>query len=248
MKTSGQRHRIYLAILLILCSIFFYVLNYALFRDGRDVVFYLIQDTAFVFVQILLVTVILEQLLSEREKRSQLKKLNMVIGAFFSEVGTDLLKSFIAFDTDPALISKHLVVDAKWSPQQFQDMKKAIESRQYKIDYRGGDLASLKQLMVGKRQFLLGLLENPNLLEHESFTQLLWAVFHLAEELSYRKSLEGLPQSDYEHLAGDIKRAYMLLVREWLNYIEHLKMDYPYLFSLAVRTNPFDPDAHVEVR
>jgi hypothetical protein len=29
--------------------------------------------------------------------------------------------------------------------------------------------------------------------------------------------------------------------------MQHLKTDYPYLFSLAVRTNPFDPDAKVEV-
>jgi hypothetical protein len=25
--------------------------------------------------------------------------------------------------------------------------------------------------------------------------------------------------------------------------MKHLKEDYPYLFSLAVRTNPFNPDA-----
>jgi hypothetical protein len=30
--------------------------------------------------------------------------------------------------------------------------------------------------------------------------------------------------------------------------MEHLKNDYPYLFSLAVRTNPFDPNASVEVK
>jgi hypothetical protein len=29
--------------------------------------------------------------------------------------------------------------------------------------------------------------------------------------------------------------------------MEHLKNDYPYLFSLAVRTNPFNPNATVEV-
>jgi hypothetical protein len=27
----------------------------------------------------------------------------------------------------------------------------------------------------------------------------------------------------------------------------HLREDYPYLFSLAVRTNPFDPEARPEV-
>jgi len=40
---------------------------------------------------------------------------------------------------------------------------------------------------------------------------------------------------------------HLLLVREWLSHLEHLKVDYPYLFSLAVRTNPFDPNASAEV-
>jgi hypothetical protein len=40
-----------------------------------------------------------------------------------------------------------------------------------------------------------------------------------------------------------MKRTYSQLVVQWLLYMEHLKDDYPYLFSLAVRTNPFDPDA-----
>jgi hypothetical protein len=28
----------------------------------------------------------------------------------------------------------------------------------------------------------------------------------------------------------------------------HLKNKYPYLFSLAVRTNPFNPEASIEVK
>ena len=91
--------------------------------------------------------------------------------------------------------------------------------------------------------FMLSLLENPNLLEHESFTDLLLAIFHLSEELVARDTLDGLPQSDYEHLAGDIKRAYTLLIREWLAYMMHLKDNYPYLFSLVIRANPLDADA-----
>jgi len=95
---------------------------------------------------------------------------------------------------------------------------------------------------------LLRLLENPNLLEHEQFTELLWAAFHLADELSHRSSVRDLPETDCRHLSGDIKRTHALLVREWLSHMEHLKVDYPYLFSLAIRTNPFDPNASVELR
>jgi len=91
-------------------------------------------------------------------------------------------------------------------------------------------------------------LENPNLLEHESFTELLRAVFHLAEELANRNDVWQLPMSDKEHLAGDIKRAYVLLVAEWLDYMKYLKDNYPYLFALAMRTNPFDQEASAVVK
>ena len=137
------------------------------------------------------------------------------------------------------------MVDDEWSPEHFDKMEEILKDRNYKIDAQKGDLKEMRAFLIDKRSFLLRLLENPNLLEHENFTELLWAVFHLAEELSHRPTVRGLPDTDYKHLAGDIKRAYGLLVREWLSYMEHLKANYPYLFSLAVRTNPFNPQAKV---
>ncbi len=44
-----------------------------------------------------------------------------------------------------------------------------------------------------------------------------------------------------------MKRFYGLLTAEWLDYVRHLQENYPYLFSLAVRTNPFDPAATPEI-
>jgi len=248
MKKRNLTQRVLLGLLLILLSVFFYSLHYVVFRDAHHIFIYLVGDIAFVFIEVLLVTLIIHHLLGEREKRAMLKKLNMVIGAFFSEVGTDLLKFFTGFDKNAQQIAKHLIVGNEWSPEHFSQMQIVLSSRDYKIDSRTGDLQGLQSFIVGKRAFLLRLLENPNLLEHESFTELLWAVFHLAEELSNRATVKDLPESDYDHLSGDIRRAHRLLVREWLSHMEHLKVDYPYLFSLAVRTNPFDPNASAEVQ
>jgi hypothetical protein len=247
-KGSSLIHRVLFGILLILLSIFFYAVHFAVFRDAHHIFIYLVGDIAFVFIEVLLVTLIIHQVLSEREKRSLLKKLNMVIGAFFSEVGTPLLKFFSAFDSSTETISKDLIVFDDWSPQQFAQMQALLQNHNYKIDTQAGDLQSLQNFLVDKRRFLLRLLENPNLLEHEAFTELLWAVFHLAEELSHRKNVKKLPETDRKHLAGDIQRAFSLLTREWLAHMEHLKSDYPYLFSLAVRTNPFNPEASAEVK
>ena len=100
----------------------------------------------------------------------------------------------------------------------------------------------LKEFLSLKRPFLLQLLSNANVLEHERGSDILWAVFHLADELQARESLGNLPPSDLEHLSGDIQRIYRLLAVEWLNYMEHLKNYYPFLFSLAARTHRFQPE------
>jgi hypothetical protein len=37
----------------------------------------------------------------------------------------------------------------------------------------------------------------------------------------------------------DARRAFNALLAEWIIYVQHLKSDYPYLFSMVVRTHPF---------
>jgi len=235
--------QILLGLFLIALSAFFYFIHYAIFRDAHHIFIYMVGDIAFVPIEVLLVTLIIHRLLSEREKRSMLHKLNMVIGAFFSEVGTHLLKSFYDFDTHADTIRKDLIVEKEWSAKDFSRALKHLKKYDYTVDSKRGDLEDFKRFLIGKRDFLLGLLENPNLLEHESFTELLWAVFHLTEELAFREDVKRLIDTDYDHISGDIKRAYVLLISEWLTYMRHLQSDYPYLFSLAIRTNPFDPNA-----
>jgi len=132
--------------------------------------------------------------------------------------------------------------------EEFQEVRRWLARHDYDIGARNVDWKGLKTFLVGKRNFLLRLLENPNLLEHESFTDVLWAVFHLTEELGARVDLQGLPDEDYQHLYGDVKRVYGQLARQWLEYMKHLKGSYPYLFSLALRTNPFNRNASPVLR
>jgi hypothetical protein len=243
MKIKPFNWQIFMGLSLIALSALLYLLHYSIFRDSHHIFLYLIGDIAFLPVQVLLVTLIIDRLLNEREKRVKLKKLNMVIGAFFSEVGIHLLKSFYDFASPDEQIRKDLVDNNDWSNKAFSDMSKRLKRYDYHLDSQKSDLEKLRGLLLGKRDFLLALLENPNLLEHESFTELLWAVFHLTEELAFRDHLRELPNSDVQHLASDIKRAYSLLIAEWLAYMRHLRDNYPYLFSLAVRMNPFDAKA-----
>ena len=164
----------------------------------------------------------------------------MLIGVFFSEIGTQLLALFSDHDPNLEQIRKELIVTGRWSNQDFIRAKKTLKSYSYHFDIEHCRLDELKQYILQKRDFLVGLLENPFMLEHETFTELLRAVFHLAEELTYREDLNQIPDNDRQHIGGDIKRAYVHLVHQWLDYMHYQKDHYPYLFSLAMRTNPFD--------
>ena len=97
------------------------------------------------------------------------------------------------------------------------------------------------------KRFQLTLLENPRLIEHDRFTPLLQARFHLTEEQMAREGFTSLPTTDYAHLSGDINRVCRLILLEWLTSMQYLRQHYPYLFSLAMRQNPFDKNTSVIV-
>jgi len=170
------------------------------------------------------------------------------MGIQVSEVGTRLLTLFS--DLDPGLerIRSELIVKGNWSEQKFSATSIRLKEYGYAVKIEKIHIDGLRDYLVGKRDFLLRLLENPNVLEHEAFTDLLRAVFHLTEELAAREDTSQLPPTDYGHIEGDIKRVYVLLVHQWVDYMKYLKDNYPYLFSLAVRQNPFDQSASIVVR
>jgi len=237
-----KRHlnwQLLLGLALLALSAVVYVIHYLIFRDVHHIFIYLIGDIGFVFIEVLLVTLILHEVLALREKRAILQKLNMVIGAFFSEVGSELLRTFSSLDPHADQIRDGLILTTETSDQDFSVLSERLAGYDYQVTADGAALKKLGTFLVGKRSFLLRLLENPNLLEHDRFTDLLWAVTHLDEELEARTSFVGLPDKDLEHLAVDIQRMYDHLASEWMDYVQHLKSKYPFLFSLVLRTHPF---------
>jgi hypothetical protein len=238
-----------LAVLMVFLSALLYLLHYALFRDAHHIFLYLIGDVAFLPVEVLFVTIIIDRLLARREKEAMMTKMNMVIGIFFSEVGTKLLHDIARADENiGGIVKDALVNNNDWTARGVSARQKALAAYQPDLQGEKIDLAGMKDFLLGQRDFLLRLLENPNLLEHERFTDLLWAVFHLMDELAHRAEFRGLPASDFAHVAGDIKRAYLAGMLQWIDYMKHLNDQYPYLFSLAMRSNPFDPNASVIIK
>jgi len=204
---------------------------------------YIFNALGFLPVNVLLVTLILNQLLAVRSKRERLQKMNMVIGIFFSEVGATLLKHFS--DADPQLdhLRGELLIRDSWTDTEFDQISLQLKNTEQMVMIQRIDLQDLRDFLMSNRDFLLRLLENPVLLEHATFTEALRAVFHLSEELESRDDIANLPESDIAHLTKDIIRVYDQLIPEWVEYMRYLKSHYPYLFSLAMRKNPFDENA-----
>jgi len=236
-----------LGLILVSISFLFYFFHYLVFGDFQSILNKGLASLAFVPIQGLVMTLIIAELLIVMGRRARLQKMNMVIGVFFSELGTNLLRHFYMSDSHGATIRESIEVAGDLNARRVQSILKQLDDYTFSSDMDSDDTERLKTLLVEKREFLVRLLENPNLLENERFTELLWAVFHLTEELDARENISMLTRTDTNHLMGDVARAYTCLFREWLHYMRHLHDHYPYLFSFAMRTNPLEPEAHVEV-
>ena len=151
------------------------------------------------------------------------------------------------FDTRPDVLKAEYDVETDWTDKQIQAAARDAAGRAFDLEPDRERTLMLRDFMIEKRQFLLRLLENQNLLENEGFTDVLWAVFHLGDELQRRDDILAVSDHDLAHMAGDMERAYGSLISEWLQHLRHLKSDYPYLYSLAVRANPLDFEKSVEV-
>jgi len=226
------------AAILVALSASVYGIHYLVFHDAKHIFIYLVGDIAFVPIEVLLVVVVIERLLARQERRSLLKKTNMLIGTFFGELGTELLGILTAGVANKDEVRPMIAVCKDWRPQDYRKALEFVRSFDFSFDTGALDLAALRDYLVSKRNFLVLLLANPNLLEHDRFTDLLWAVTHLQEELAARDSLDDLPATDAKHLGGDIKRVYAQLTAEWLHYCRHLQAAYPYIFSIIMRTHP----------
>jgi hypothetical protein len=186
-----------------------------------------------------LVSTITRSLLERERDKIRKRRLQMIIGVFFTEVGNQLLHMLSRYDLAVDELSKEFLINNEYSPAEFTQLKKRLIHHDFQIDPKRFDLTAVSSFLTAKSDLLLRQLENSDLIEHESFAELLWAIVHLRDELISRDSFKNLPETDLGHLANDAKRVYSALATEWVDYLQYLKESYPYLFSLSLRMNPF---------
>ncbi|MCX7831564.1 MAG: hypothetical protein N2440_01535 [Actinobacteria bacterium] len=237
------------ATLLVALSALLYVIHFLIFKDAHHIFLFLLHELAFLPLEVLIVAMVLERVLEQitSEERSARKK--MILGSVFSEFGNELLhilskkadKDFVSQFTDEFLNEMFSA-----PPKQFEKMSEEL-IKPTRLDLTRSDFVELKEFLLEKRNFLLSIIENPSLTEEESFTETAFSIMHLSDELSYRKDLNKIGDTDLEHLRGDTLRILFNLTKEWLDYMRFIKNRYPYLFSLSVRANPFAEQRSIEI-
>ena len=230
-------------LLLVVLSAATYGIHFFIFRDAHHLGIFLVSDIAFVFLEVLLVTLIIHRLIEAEEKTMRSEKLFMVIGAFFREIGNTLLHICVEGDPKVDELQKKLLFNVDVSEKELIELAKEFSEFHQTVNIKNINLQDLRRFLMDSRTMQLRLVENPVILEHEHFSDLLRAVYHLTEELLARADLRNLPDSDLDHLKTDIERAYEQLIKEWFTYIIHLHQEYPYLFSFIARMNPFKHNA-----
>lgn len=228
-------------------SVLLYSLHYFLFRDSHHIFLYLVGDLAFLPIEVLLVSVIFNKIVEDKDKKERFKKINMVLGVYFTEAGVDLMQFFSKEDEHLQEFKDSLLIKPQWNTSDYKKAIKNIRNLDHHLNFNVSCLEILCKFLASKRDLFLKLLENPILVEHETFTDLIMALTHAEQELTSRKNLSTLHENDYLHLMTDIERAYKLLLLEWLIYMMHLQKSYPFLYSFYIRTNPFDSNAAVEI-
>lgn len=239
-----------LIIALICASVVIYAIKFLVFGDNGEsnTLSYIFNSLGFLPINILIVTLIINRLLAMRAKREQQEKMKMVVGLFFSEMGARLMRLIVASDPDAAEIRTILTVHKTWTKAEFAKAQEQLSACRFIAFPSAEDLAKMHELLERHHEFLLRLIENPVLMDQNSISKLLQDLFHLGEELASRKDIATLPATDIAHLGGDVNRVYRQITLVWLDHMQYLAENYPYLLSLSIRKSPFNAHCDVVVR
>lgn len=231
MKKNNISNIIIIGILPIV-SVLIYGIQFIMFHQANDTIFYFFQDLAFVPIQVVFVTIIINRFMNMIEARKKVKKINVIISTFFVEAGTSIMRAMSEFNRNNEEFCEIILKD-EFTKKNSILIKKRVKEFRFDIYADPQKLEKLALKLNQYREFTLNMLGNDNLLEHDSFTDMLWAVFHVVDELQVRKNFDNLEKSEIEHLSFDIFRAYSAMVSEWINYMSYLYAEYPFLYKTA---------------
>ncbi|MGL5415754.1 MAG: hypothetical protein ACRDAU_08860 [Clostridium sp.] len=233
---------IIIGIVLIGLSLFLHFLHYKIFNDLHHTLIFLVADIAFIPMDVFFTAFVIEKLLDKRERVHRFEKLITIKGVFFSEFGTELLEEFIKCDDNIGVIEEVAHIDKNWGKVEFKHLKEVLRDYKFDVNPEKINVEKISKILNDNKDFIISIITNPTLMEHEEFSDLATSLFYLRDELQdrYFKMECECGFCDKEHIARKINISYKLMVNGWVLYMKHLKVEYPQLFVKAMLKNPFD--------
>lgn len=236
---KGTKETIVIGTGLVLLSLALHYGHYLMFNDAHHTLIFLFADIAFIPMEVFFTTLIIDRLLEKREKEHFLEKLNMIVGLFYTEIGTKMLSEFVKGDSRINDLRACSIVGEKWDDSTYKSLQERIKLFDFKVNLDKVNLEELSKELDGSRDLLITLLTNENLHDNETFTKMLMSLMHLKEEIKTR-CCENIEEYEKKHIEKDMANAYEYLTLEWCHYMNYLSKNYPSLFCKALIDNPFD--------
>lgn len=223
-------------------SLILHYFHYLIFKDLHHTLIFLFADIAFIPMDVFFTAFIIEKLLENREIHHKMEKLIIIKGVFYTELGNNLLEEFVKGDSRVEEIRRDAFIKKNWGAEEFKSLEKELDEYVYHVKLEKLDLDRISEILNKEKDFLISLITNPTLMEHESFSDMVIALMHLREELTDRYNIRGYECVKWEnaHIQHDVEDAYRELTKSWVRYMKHLKKEYPKLFLKAMINNPFD--------
>lgn len=222
-------------------ALLIYSLHYLIFGSITATMSGVLLSIAYVPIGVVYETLIIQKILDKRERIKIEKKMNIIKGSFYHEIGTRLLFEILKGDRNVINIMPFTNIGNHWTDADFIRLKHLLSNHTCDIDMEKLDLPSIRDFLEANDNFLLNLIVSPLTEEYEDFNNLLMEVLHLRDEVTTLYScVEVETPLDIDHLYNDICRLYALLLVQWGDYIHHLYKYYPSLFLKAVVKSPFN--------
>ncbi|MDO4619497.1 MAG: hypothetical protein Q4B09_02645 [Lachnospiraceae bacterium] len=221
-------------LLLLLMSAVVYGIQLLIFHDPNTTEFYILQDIAFLPISIAVATVVIGQYVDSREKQERREKTQMLTSTFFTEIGIELLELLLPLTTDKetvnALLDRMDIDDDK----TLDELRPVIRQSELPLKADEKSYETIRNLIIDRREILLIISSNPLLLDHEDFTKLLWALFHLLDEFRLRGTYTELSDGDLAHMEHDLEELLKLLLTSWARNVLFTKRNYPSYYNASL--------------
>jgi hypothetical protein len=147
---EDTRWKLIAGIGLVNLSLAFLTAHYLVFIGCASPVYFFMGDLAFIPIEVLIVTIIIDQMLVSRDRQQRMEKLNMVIGIFFSRVGTQLLDRFAKADPGEMPLWKRMAGGNDLTVEKFKAMHSGPGGWHAKVDPARVDMDALREFLLQK--------------------------------------------------------------------------------------------------